>query len=334
MRFHTRGTLGDVIYRVTGDTFAFQTYFHHGMVTALISLLTLASMTVVMLQMNVALTLASLLVMPALVAVMQVFSKRMTQRSLRTHEAESALTSQVHQVMSALPLVRAYVCEDEEERKFSTRSNATVTVRLAQHRVEILYWLGIALVIGAGTAAITWLGGLRVLNGQLSVGVLIVFLAYLGMLLTMTGAAMMFCLIKLDFCTVVTPLGEREKVFIALKPQRFAPLFQERFEKLIGEFGGNHSIAGILQQPVGCFPLSPGENAGVRADVPPLNQSILHPPPSILVSDSRGRLAFARQLPRFHLRLRPRFARAGQTARRALQPGGLRSLSAGRHPAD
>jgi ABC-type multidrug transport system fused ATPase/permease subunit len=182
MRFHTRGTLGDVIYRVTGDTFAFQTYFHHGVVTATVSLLTLASMTMVMLQMNVALTLAALLVMPALVAVMRIFSERMTQRSLRTHEAESALTSQVHQVMSALPLVRAYVREDEEERKFSTRSNATVTVRLAQHRVEILYWLGIAIVIGAGTAAITWLGGLRVLDGQLSLGVLTVFLAYLGML--------------------------------------------------------------------------------------------------------------------------------------------------------
>ncbi len=104
------------------------------------------------------------------------------------------------------------------------------------------------------------------------------WLAYLGMLLTMTGAAMMFCLVKLDFCVVVTPLGKREKVFVALKPQRFAPLFQERFEKLICEFGGNHSIAGILQQPVGRFPLSLGERAGVRADVPPPihPSSILH----------------------------------------------------------
>lgn len=59
--------------------------------------------------------------------------------------------------------------------------------------------------------------------------------AYLGMLLTMVGAAMMFCLVKLDFCVVVTPLGEREKVFVALKPQRFAPLFQERFEQLVRE---------------------------------------------------------------------------------------------------
>ncbi len=61
------------------------------------------------------------------------------------------------------------------------------------------------------------------------------WLAYAGMILTMTGAAMMFCLIKLDFCVVITPLGEREKVFVALKPQRFAPLFQERFDTLVRE---------------------------------------------------------------------------------------------------
>jgi hypothetical protein len=55
------------------------------------------------------------------------------------------------------------------------------------------------------------------------------------MILTMLGATMIFTLIKLDCCVVVTPLGERERVFIALKPQRFAPLFQERFEKLVRE---------------------------------------------------------------------------------------------------
>ena len=61
------------------------------------------------------------------------------------------------------------------------------------------------------------------------------WLAYLGMILTMAGATLIFTLVKLDFCVVTTPLGDREKVFIALKPQRFAPLFQERFEKLVRE---------------------------------------------------------------------------------------------------
>jgi hypothetical protein len=61
------------------------------------------------------------------------------------------------------------------------------------------------------------------------------WLAYTGMVLVMTGAALMFGLIKLDFCVVITPIGTREKVFVALKPQRFAPLFQERFERLVRE---------------------------------------------------------------------------------------------------
>lgn len=61
------------------------------------------------------------------------------------------------------------------------------------------------------------------------------WLAYVGMSLAMAGAAMMFCLVKLDFCVSVTPLGEREKVFLALKPQRFAPLFEERFERFVRE---------------------------------------------------------------------------------------------------
>lgn len=59
------------------------------------------------------------------------------------------------------------------------------------------------------------------------------WLAYFGMILTMAGAAMIFTLIKLDYCVIITPLGERERVFIALRPQRFAPLFVERFEALV-----------------------------------------------------------------------------------------------------
>jgi hypothetical protein len=61
------------------------------------------------------------------------------------------------------------------------------------------------------------------------------WLAYTGMGLAIAGAAMMFGLVKLDFCVIVTPLGEREKVLLALKPQRFAPLFQERFERFVRE---------------------------------------------------------------------------------------------------
>lgn len=36
----------------------------------------------------------------------------------------------------------------------------------------------------------------------------------------MAGATLIFAVVKLNACIVVTPLGERQRVFVALKPQR------------------------------------------------------------------------------------------------------------------
>jgi hypothetical protein len=44
--------------------------------------------------------------------------------------------------------------------------------------------------------------------------------------------------VKLDFCVVVTPLGDRQQVFVALRPQRFAPLFEDRFQRLVRDLEG------------------------------------------------------------------------------------------------
>lgn len=63
-------------------------------------------------------------------------------------------------------------------------------------------------------------------------------LAYAGFVLVNAGAAIMFMVVKVDTCVTVMPLGDRERVFVALKSQRFAPLYSERFERFVGEQGG------------------------------------------------------------------------------------------------
>ena len=65
------------------------------------------------------------------------------------------------------------------------------------------------------------------------------WLAYAGFAFVMVGAVMIFGVVKLDWCVSVTSLGESERVFVALKPQRFAPLFQERFEQMLCELSEN-----------------------------------------------------------------------------------------------
>ena len=75
------------------------------------------------------------------------------------------------------------------------------------------------------------------------------WLAYLGFGLVMAGAVLIFAVVKVDACVLVTPMGERERVFVALKPQRFAPMFQERFDQLLRESAARDSLAHSAVRP-------------------------------------------------------------------------------------
>ena len=64
------------------------------------------------------------------------------------------------------------------------------------------------------------------------------WLAYLGFALALLGATLTFMVVKVDELVSVSAEGNFERVVVAMRPHRFAPLFQERFQKLVREQGG------------------------------------------------------------------------------------------------
>ena len=182
VRFHQGTRSGDIIHRAAWDTYSFQTLFQQGMVTSFTAVLSLVLMVVVMWQVNVQLTLVSLALVPALVVVIRQFGKRMTERGSAAQQADSHVTSFVQQSIAALPLIQSYTREEQEERAFTAHTTAAMEKRLSQHGWELLYWLAISAVFALGTAGIIWLGSRQVMAGKLSVGELLIFLAYLTQL--------------------------------------------------------------------------------------------------------------------------------------------------------
>ena len=180
MRFHHGAKSGDLIHRAAWDTYSFQTLFQQGLVTALSAVLSLVLMTVVMVRLDPFLTLVALALVPLLLIVIRQFGRRMTERGVAAQQADSMITAHVQQSISALPLIQSYTREAHEARTFTERAGVAFEKRLSQHGWELLYWLSITLVFALGTAAIVWLGGRQVLEGKLSVGGLLIFLAYLA----------------------------------------------------------------------------------------------------------------------------------------------------------
>ncbi len=182
LRFHQSSNLGDVIYRASWDTYAFQTLFQQGLFTFAQASLALVLMMIVMWRLNVSLTLASLATIPMLLFTMKIFGREMKTRSLAAHKADSQVTSLIQQSMAALPLIQSYTREEDEQKRFARHVGTALDGRISQHGWEVFYWLVIAFVVGLGTAGVTWVGASEVLAQQLSVGELLIFLAYLAQL--------------------------------------------------------------------------------------------------------------------------------------------------------
>jgi len=182
LRFHQGSRSGDIIHRAAWDTYSFQTLFQQGWITSATATLSLVSMSVWMWLLNPPLTLVSLAIVPVLLLVMKRFGQRMTQRGSDAQQADSQVTSFVQQSIAALPLIQSYTREALEENAFTARTSVAMEKRLSQHVWELIYWLAISAVFALGTATIIWIGSRQVLAGKLSVGELLIFLAYLAQL--------------------------------------------------------------------------------------------------------------------------------------------------------
>ena len=182
LAFYQRRNQGDLIYRASWDTYSIQTIFQHGLFKLLGSFATILLMVVVMWRVNVALTLITLAVFPPLLATMFFFGRRMNQRSLVAHQADSKVTSLVQQNIANLPVIQSFTREAQESAFFSEQVNRSLAARVAQHGMEVSYWLVIAVLFGIATAGLTWWGAREILRGALTVGELVIFLSYLGQL--------------------------------------------------------------------------------------------------------------------------------------------------------
>jgi ATP-binding cassette subfamily B protein/subfamily B ATP-binding cassette protein MsbA len=194
MRFHHGTEAGDIIFRAGTDTCAFPALLQQGLFIAISALCTLLLMTVVMLRLNWQLTLLALAAVPFLLFSIRAFGTEMRNRGVVAQRAESKVYALIHQGIAALPLTQSYTREQQEQRRFATETRRAQKHKMSQHGLEVFYWLAISILLILNTAMVTWFGARQVLASHLTLGELLVFLAYLGQMfdplnqLSMVGA--------------------------------------------------------------------------------------------------------------------------------------------------
>jgi ABC-type multidrug transport system fused ATPase/permease subunit len=180
LQHHVQAKTADSVYRLEADAYCVSDIVMGGAFPLATSALKLAVMLVILLRLDFTLALLSLVVVPFLYACLRHYSQQMFQRSEDVKARESALIERAYEILSSIIIIKSFTRERHELERFKAVGNQTMQARLRLTWQESLMSLAVSAITLGGTALVLAVGGLHVLNGTLTVGSLLVVVAYLA----------------------------------------------------------------------------------------------------------------------------------------------------------
>lgn len=176
--FHLGARHGDLLLRLTGDL----TLVRELLVDALLEigrhLLLLVGMAIVLLSMSPLLGLVALAVVPLLAWLQHFFHRRIAVAAREQRENEAKLAAHTGEMLASMELVHAYQLEERLTERFHDKNRASLKSGLAGTRLQARLARSLEIALAVGVAATLWLGARQVQDGGMTVGSLLVLLAY------------------------------------------------------------------------------------------------------------------------------------------------------------
>ncbi|GHE37206.1 multidrug ABC transporter ATP-binding protein [Streptosporangium violaceochromogenes] len=135
------------------------------------------------LQQDVGLSWLMLVCVPVLLVSIGLIGSRMVPQFRAMQTRIDVVNRVLREQLSGIRVVRAFVREREETRRFAEANDALTQTALRVGRLTALIFPLVMLILNASSVAVLWFGAGRVDNGEMQVGALTAFLMYLMQIL-------------------------------------------------------------------------------------------------------------------------------------------------------
>jgi ATP-binding cassette subfamily B protein len=187
LREHLKHPIGDTMERVAGDSWAVHTVVDELVFTPLHALITIAGIAAIMWQLAPDLTAVSFAVAPVMAGAAVALGKPVREAGERRREIEGELQSHVQQTLAGIPVVQAFGQEWRQHRQFEQLAGAAVGSQVRVALASGVNTLAAGMVGTLGAAVVLFVGAHQALDGEITIGSLIVFVAYLTTLQAQFG---------------------------------------------------------------------------------------------------------------------------------------------------
>lgn len=180
--FYQSHRTGDLMSRATNDLQSVAMLVGFGLLSLVNTAIVYAGTLVAMLRIDAWLTAAALAPYPVLVAIARRYNTRAHAEAVAVQEQLARLADRVQENLSGVSVVRAYTLAPREIAEFERLNREHLARVLRQTRTHGLFSPLLAIMAGIGALGVLWIGGRAVLDGRLSLGVLVAFSGYVAYL--------------------------------------------------------------------------------------------------------------------------------------------------------
>jgi ABC-type multidrug transport system fused ATPase/permease subunit len=178
--FYSRNRAGVIISRLTNDVEALDQLVSDGMATLFQSGLTLIGVVVILLVLDAHLALLTFAALPILAIGGLLFRIASADAYRRTREKIALITGYLQESLSGIRVVRAFGQERRHMARFGELNDENRAVNMTTVNLNAAYFPGVELLSALVTVEILVIGGIEVLNGHTSTGVVFGFIAALN----------------------------------------------------------------------------------------------------------------------------------------------------------
>ncbi len=182
-RFYDEQRTGQLMTRITNDTFALSELYHHGPEDIIVTSLTVVGTFIILLRINVALTLIVFLFLPVMAAYALYFNKKINRALRSSKDKIGDINAQVEDTLAGIRVVKSFTNEEVEKSKFTYANNRFLASRRDGYKSEAYFSGGLIAFTQLITIAVVVFGGIAIVHASLDLADLLTYVLFISILI-------------------------------------------------------------------------------------------------------------------------------------------------------
>ena len=179
LRYYANTRAGDVISRVINDVEQTKTFVMTGLMNVWLDLATIVIAIAIMLTMDVKLTLVALIAFPFYAFSVKYFFGKLRDLTRKRSQALAGVQSYLHERVAGMSIIKSFTLEKHEQKLFDSANGEFLEKALDQTKWNAKSFAVVNTITDVAPLLVIAYAGYQVINGSLSVGTMVAFIAYI-----------------------------------------------------------------------------------------------------------------------------------------------------------